>query len=155
MPANLYGPGDNYHLKNSHVIPALMRKFHEGKMADAPFVEVWGSGKPLREFLHVDDLADAVMFLMLNYSEEVFVNVGSGTELSIAELAMLIKKVVGFEGEIRYDATKPDGTPRKLMDVSRLKNFGWTYRISLEDGLRQVYQKNFLAESPNVTIKSA
>ena len=147
MPTNLYGPHDNYDLKNSHVIPALIRKFHEGKAAGASFVEVWGSGKPLREFLHVDDLADAVMFLMLNYSEELFVNVGSGTELSIAELAMLIKKIVGFSGEIRFDASKPDGTPRKLMDVSRLKNFGWSYRISLEDGLREVYQKNFLVES--------
>jgi len=147
MPTNLYGPHDNYDLKNSHVIPALIRKFHEAKSNGSPFVEVWGSGKPLREFLHVDDLAEAVMFLMLNYSEELFVNVGSGKELSIAELGALIGKIVGFDGDIRFDSSKPDGTLRKLMDVSRLKNFGWSYRISLEDGLREVYQKNFLLEN--------
>ena len=147
MPTNLYGPNDNYDLKGSHVIPALIRKFHEAKIAGSSDVEVWGSGKPLREFLHVDDLADAVMYLMLNYNEELFVNVGSGKELSIGDLGKLIMKIVEFNGEIRFDATKPDGTPRKLMDVSRLQEFGWTSRISLEEGLREVYKKNFLTEN--------
>jgi GDP-L-fucose synthase len=147
MPTNLYGPNDNYDLKNSHVIPALIRKFHEAKVANSPFVEVWGSGKPLREFLHVNDLADAVVFLMLNYSEELFMNVGSGVEISIADLAKLVGKVVGYKGEIKFDATKPDGTPRKLMDVSKLKNLGWTSKISLEEGLAEVYRQNFMIEN--------
>jgi GDP-L-fucose synthase len=139
MPTNLYGPNDNYDLKSSHVIPALLRKFHEAKVSNAPFVEAWGSGTPLREFLHVDDLADACLFLMLNYSEEQFINVGSGEEISIRQLTELISEIVGYTGEIRWDKTKPDGTPRKLMDVGKLKSLGWEYKTSLRDGLKQVY----------------
>lgn len=138
MPSNLYGPNDNYDLKNSHVIPALIRKFQEAKAINSEFVEVWGSGTPLREFLHVDDLADACLFLMKNYSEAQFVNIGTGEDLSIKELAQLIRKIVGFDGEIRFDTTKPDGTPRKLMDVSRLNQLGWKYKTRLEEGLRSV-----------------
>lgn len=140
MPSNLYGPNDNYDLNNSHVIPALIRKFKEGKAQQAPYVEVWGSGKPLREFLHVNDLADACLYLMQQYSDMGFVNIGTGEDLSIQELAELIKRIVGFEGEIRFDASKPDGTPRKLMDVGKLTQLGWKYRIKLEDGLRRVIE---------------
>jgi GDP-L-fucose synthase len=138
MPTNLYGPNDNYDLKNSHVLPALIRKFSEAKELNQPYVEVWGSGKPLREFLHVDDLASACLFLMLNYDEEQFINIGSGVDLSIADLADLIKKLVGFKGEIKWDASKPDGTPRKLMDVSKIFSFNWRPQISLEEGIKQV-----------------
>ena len=138
MPTNLYGPNDNYDLKNSHVIPALIRKFKEAKTTQAPAVEIWGTGTPLREFLHVDDLADACLFLIKNYSALEFVNVGSGSELTIKELALLIKKIVGYEGELKFDITKPDGTPRKLMDVSKLEKLGWRYSIDLKDGLQQV-----------------
>jgi len=138
MPTNLYGPNDNYDLNNGHVIPALIRKFREGKASHSPFVEVWGSGAPRREFLHVDDLADASLFLMLHYSEPGFVNVGVGEDRSIKELAELIQRIVGFNGEIRYDSTKPDGTLRKLMDVTKLTRLGWKYKIDLEDGLQQV-----------------
>ena len=138
MPTNLYGPNDNYDLNNSHVIPALIRKFVEAKKNSSPHAVVWGTGTPLREFLHADDLADACLFLMLHYSDMQFVNIGSGRELSIKNLALLIKDVVGFEGEIKYDSTKPDGTPRKLMNVSKLTSMGWTPSIALEEGLRSL-----------------
>ena len=138
MPTNLYGPNDNYDLNTSHVIPALIRKFHEGKINHSEKVEVWGTGAPLREFLHVDDLADACLFLMLNYSGEQFVNVGFGKEISIRDLAVLIGGIVGFKGEIVFDSSKPDGTPRKLLDVSKLSQLGWKYNIGLEDGLKMV-----------------
>jgi len=139
MPTNLYGPNDNYDLNNSHVLPALLRKFHTAKVNNQSTVEVWGTGSPLREFLHVNDLAEACFYLMQNYNDEQLVNVGSGTEISIKDLAILVKKVVGFEGELRFDSTKPDGTPRKLMDVNKLKQLGWSYNINLEDGVRMVY----------------
>ena len=139
MPTNLYGPNDNYDLKTSHVLPALIRKFHEAKRDNLPFVEMWGTGSPLREFLHVDDLADACYFLMENYDEKGFVNIGVGEDISIKDLALLIKEIVGFNGEIKHDLSKPDGTPRKLMDVSKLKNLGWTASISLKEGIQKVY----------------
>ncbi|MBX9853393.1 MAG: GDP-L-fucose synthase [Cytophagaceae bacterium] len=141
MPTNLYGPNDNYDLKNSHVLPALIRKFHEAKVEQKPSVEIWGSGSPKREFLHVDDLAEACYFLMLNYDQEGFLNVGTGEDLSIKELALLIKDIVGFTGELKFDSTKPDGTPRKLMDVSRLHSFGWKHKINLKEGIQQVYEE--------------
>lgn len=141
MPTNLYGPNDNYDRNKSHVLPALIRKFHEAKLASAPQVEVWGSGKPLREFLHANDLADACFYLLLNYNEKQFVNIGSGTDISINDLALLVKKTVGYTGEIVFDASKPDGTPRKLMDVSKLENFGWKYKITLEEGIKSVYKE--------------
>ena len=140
MPTNLYGPNDNYDLQNSHVLPALLRKFQEAKEANAPFVEVWGSGKPKREFLHVDDLAEACLYLMENYDEPGLVNVGVGEDISISELASLIKDIVGYPGEIRYDDSKPDGTPRKLMDVSKIHSFGWHHKIGLREGIEQVYR---------------
>lgn len=140
MPTNLYGPNDNYDLKNSHVLPALIRKFHEAKESGKKEVVIWGSGKPLREFLHVDDLADASFFLLNNYDGEMFVNVGTGEDLSILDLAKLVQKIVGFEGEIVLDSTKPDGTPRKLMDVSRINQMGWKAKIDLETGIRTVYE---------------
>ena len=141
MPTNLYGPNDNYDLQNSHVMPALIRKFHAAKLEGAPSVEVWGTGSPLREFLHVDDLANACFFLMLHYDEELFVNVGTGSDLSIRELAEMIQEVTGYKGELRWDTSKPDGTPRKLMDVSRLHAMGWKHRIALRDGIEQVYRE--------------
>jgi len=140
MPTNLYGPGDNFHLANSHVLPALIRKFHEAKMSAAREVVVWGTGSPRREFLHVDDLADAALFLMQGYSGEEIVNVGVGHDLTIAELANLVREVVGFTGEIVYDAAMPDGTPRKLLDVSRLTGLGWRPRIALRQGIEDVYR---------------
>ena len=140
MPTNLYGPGDNFDLQSSHVLPALIRKFHEAKAANAPEVVMWGTGTPLREFLHVDDMADAAVFLMRNYSEEQFVNVGSGEDLSIRDLAGLVADVVGYSGRIVNDASKPDGTPRKLMDVSRLRAMGWAPRIGLREGIEGVYR---------------
>jgi GDP-L-fucose synthase len=143
MPTNLYGPNDNYDLNNSHVLPALLRKFHEAKMSGAQDVEVWGSGSPLREFLHVDDLAEACYFLLEQYKGKEIVNIGSGVDLTIKELATLIKDVVGFKGALKFDATKPDGTPRKLMDVSKLKNLGWEYSINLKDGITSVYKDAF------------
>lgn len=140
MPTNLYGPGDNYDLKNSHVLPALIRKFHEAKENDAQSVEIWGSGKPKREFLHVDDLADACVFLMLNYDKAEVVNIGTGEDITIKDLALLIKEIVGFEGELKFDSTKPDGTPRKLLDVSGMNSLGWKYHIGLENGIRSTYE---------------
>jgi GDP-L-fucose synthase len=139
MPTNLYGPFDNFDLNNSHVLPALLRKFHEAKINNAPEVEVWGTGKALREFLHVDDMADACAYLMETYSGDDFVNVGTGKDVSIGELAETIGKVVGYKGKIVFDPSKPDGTPRKLLDVSRLEALGWKYRIELEDGVRTTY----------------
>jgi GDP-L-fucose synthase len=140
MPTNLYGQGDNYHLQNSHVIPALIRKFHEAKTHNAPYAEIWGTGTPLREFMFVDDLADACLFLMANYNDKLFVNVGTGQEVSITDLAYLVKEITGYHGDIKFDATKPDGTPRKLMDSSRLHAMGWKHKTSLREGLAQAYQ---------------
>lgn len=140
MPTNLYGPNDNFHPENSHVLPALMRRFHEAKVKGAKEVVVWGTGSPLREFLHVDDLADAVVFMMESYSGLGHMNVGSGKEVSIKELAELVKDVVGFEGKLVWDKSKPDGTPRKLMDSSKLAALGWTPKISLRDGLIDTYK---------------
>lgn len=140
MPTNLYGPNDNYDLNNSHVLPALIKKFHQAKINQLPKVEIWGTGSPLREFLHVDDLAEACLFLMNNYKDKQFVNLGSGKEISIKDLALLIKKIVGYAGELTFNTDKPDGTPRKLMDVSKLAKAGWTYSIELEDGIKSVYQ---------------
>lgn len=140
MPTNLYGPNDNFHPENSHVLPALMRRFHEAKISDAKEVIVWGTGSPLREFLHVDDLADAVVFLMEKYSGLSHINVGSGKEVTIKELAELVKEVVGFNGELVWDSSKPDGTPRKLMDTSKLAELGWEPKISLKDGLVDTYK---------------
>lgn len=139
MPTNLYGPNDNYDLRGSHVLPALIRKFHEAKKNGSSEVVIWGSGTPLREFMHVDDLAEASVFLMQHYNEAGFINVGSGDEISIHDLAQLVKKIVGFEGSIVSDTTKPDGTPRKLMDNSRLTAMGWKSSITLEEGIRGVY----------------
>jgi GDP-L-fucose synthase len=140
MPTNLYGPGDNFDLQGSHVLPALIRKFHEAKESSAPVVTVWGTGTPRREFLHVDDLADASLFLMRRYDGEDFVNVGVGKDISIAELASLVQGVVGYEGEIVYDSSKPDGTARKLLDVSRLHALGWQAKIPLQEGIEQTYR---------------
>jgi GDP-L-fucose synthase len=140
MPTNLYGPNDNYDLNNSHVLPALLRKFHSAKIDGHPTVTVWGSGSPLREFLHVDDLADACMFLMANYNEAELVNIGTGTDITIKDLALLIKKISGYSGKLEFDSSKPDGTPRKLMDVSKLHNLGWKHKISLEEGIEMVYK---------------
>lgn len=139
MPTNLYGPNDNYDLKNSHVLPALLRKIHNAKENGEASVEVWGSGKPLREFLHADDMADACVYMMQNFNEPGFVNIGSGTEISIGDLAKLIQKVVGYNGELKFDASKPDGTPRKLTDVTKLHSLGWKHKINLEEGIHAVY----------------
>lgn len=141
MPTNLYGPNDNYDLNNSHVLPALIRKFHEAKSSGAESVTIWGTGTPKREFMHVDDLASACLFLMLHYDEKEFVNIGYGEDVTIRELAELVKDIVGFEGEIIHDLTKPDGTPRKLMDSSRLTALGWKPEISLNTGIRSVYDE--------------
>jgi GDP-L-fucose synthase len=141
MPTNLYGPNDNYDLKNSHVLPALMRKFHEAQESGSSEVEIWGSGTPKREFLHVDDMAEACVFLMENYDGKDFVNVGIGEDISIADLANLIARTVGFEGSLKFDRSKPDGTPRKLMDVSKINQLGWTARIPLEKGIKKVYEE--------------
>ncbi len=141
MPTNLYGPNDNYDLNNSHVLPALLRKMITSKNADEPFIEMWGSGSPLREFLHADDLADACYFLMLNYNDACFVNIGTGTDISIKDLTLLIKDIVGYNGEIKHDTTKPDGTPRKLMDVSKLHALGWKHKLSLPEGIQKVYDE--------------
>jgi GDP-L-fucose synthase len=141
MPTNLYGPNDNYHPENSHVLPALIRKFHEAVVDNQPSVTVWGSGKPLREFMHADDLADACFYLMQHYNDKQFVNIGVGKDISIKELAELVKKITGFKGDIIFDHEKPDGTPRKLMDVTRLSALGWQPKISLENGIASVYEK--------------
>ncbi len=140
MPTNLYGYGDNYHPNHSHVLPALIRRIHEAKENKTPFIEAWGTGTPLREFLFVDDLADACYLLMEQYNEKQFVNVGCGEDISIKDLTALVKKVVGYEGEIKFDASKPDGTPRKLMDATKLRNMGWKPTISLEQGITLAYQ---------------
>ena len=140
MPTNLYGPNDNYHPTNSHVFPAFIRRFHEARVSNVPFVTCWGDGSPLREFLNVDDLADLCVFLMNNYSGDETVNAGTGEELSIRELAELIAKIIGYRGEIHWDTTKPNGTPRKLLDVSKARSLGWTFKTALEDGIRLAYQ---------------
>jgi GDP-L-fucose synthase len=141
MPTNLYGPNDNYDLKNSHVLPAMLRKFITAKRNDENSVTIWGTGSPKREFLHADDLAEACVFLMENYDESGLVNIGVGEDISILDLAILVKKVVGFDGEILTDTTKPDGTPRKLMDVSKLSSFGWKAKTTLEEGIQKVYDE--------------
>lgn len=141
MPTNLYGPNDNYDLNNSHVLPALIRKFHEAKIQNLPNVTVWGTGSPLREFLHVDDLAEACLFLMEKYDGDEWLNIGVGNDISIKDLALLVKKVVGFEGELIFDTSKPDGTPRKLMDVSKINTLGWKAKIALEEGIKAVYEE--------------
>ncbi len=152
MPTNLYGYNDNYHPQNSHVLPAMVRRFHEAKAEGKNEVVIWGSGRPKREFLFADDLAEACFFLMENYNEPDPINVGVGTDLTIKELANLIKKIVGFEGEITFDFTKPDGTPRKLMDVTKLHAKGWKHSIELEDGIRLAYQ-DFLSKAENVAVR--
>jgi GDP-L-fucose synthase len=143
IPTNLYATNDNYDLNNSHVIPAMIRKFHEAKIANIPSVEIWGTGKPLREFLHVDDLADACWFLMNHYDESSTINVGSGEEVSIKDLAIMVKDVVGYKGSIVFNSEKPDGTPRKLLDMSKMNQLGWKYSIPLEQGLRDVYKEKY------------
>jgi GDP-L-fucose synthase len=153
MPTNLYGPGDNYHLQNSHVMPALIRKFHEAKEAGRSEVVAWGTGTPKREFLHVDDLADACAFLLNLENPPDWVNVGTGIDVSIRELTELVAAVVGFSGEIAWDATKPDGTPRKLLDVSRLAKLGWSARVGLREGIERTYQA-FLAEKAAGTLRA-
>ena len=140
LPTNLYGKNDNYDLNNSHVLPALIRKFHHAKENNLPFVEIWGTGSPLREFLNADDLSDACVFLMRNYNGHKHVNIGTGTDISIKDLALLIQKTTGYTGELKYDLSKPDGTPRKLLDVNLLNNLGWKHKISLEEGIRLVYE---------------
>jgi GDP-L-fucose synthase len=140
MPTNLYGPNDNYDLKSSHVLPALIRKFYTAKQNNLPEVEIWGTGSPLREFLYVDDLAEACLHLMLHYNEKQFVNVGSGKDISIKDLVLTVKRIIGFEGELTFDTSKPDGTPRKLMDVSKLAAAGWTYKTELEEGVQLAFQ---------------
>lgn len=140
MPTNLYGPNDNYDLNNSHVLPALLRKFHTAKQEGNSEVEIWGTGSPKREFLHVEDLASACFFLLQNYNEKELVNIGCGEEISIKDLALTIKKVVGFDGELMFDISKPDGTPRKLLSIDKLHKLGWIHQIELEDGIKRVYK---------------
>lgn len=140
MPTNLYGINDNFDLNYSHVLPAMIRKFHEAKIENKPEVILWGTGKPLREFLYVDDLADALLHLLLNYSEDIHINVGTGEDLTIDELAKIIKEIVDYKGEIIYDTSKPDGTPKKLLDVTRLYKSGWKYKTSLKEGIKNVYE---------------
>ena len=140
MPTNLYGTNDNYDLVNSHVLPAMIRKFHEAKEIGASEMTLWGTGSPMREFLHADDLAEACLFLMENYNESELVNIGTGEDVTIKKLADLVKQIVGFQGEIVWDSSKPDGTPRKLMDVSKLHGLGWHHKIALEDGIKLAYQ---------------
>lgn len=140
MPTNLYGYNDNYHPQNSHVLPALIRRFHEAKVQNAPSVTIWGTGSPKREFLFADDLADACIYLMENYNEPNVINIGTGEDISIKDLALLIKQIIGFQGELAFDTTKPDGTPRKLMDVSKLHSQGWKHKVELEEGIKLAYQ---------------
>lgn len=147
MPTNLYGPNDNYDLETSHVLPAFIRKFHEAKENNAPFVELWGTGTPRREFLYVDDLAEALLFLMGNYDGEEHINVGVGEDLTIKELAHLVAEVIGYEGEIKWDDTKPDGTPQKLLDVSKIQKLGWRASWNLKDGIKSSYDIYFLCEA--------
>lgn len=149
MPTNLYGYNDNYHPQNSHVLPALIRRFHQAKISSAPDVTIWGTGTPKREFLFADDLAEACYYLMQNYNEKGLVNIGTGEDISIKDLALLIKDIVGYEGEIKFDASKPDGTPRKLMDVSKLHSKGWHHKIELRDGIKLAYE-DFLAHQANL-----
>jgi len=149
MPTNLYGYNDNYHPQNSHVLPALIRRFHEAKISNTPEVTIWGTGTPKREFLFADDLAEACYYLMQNYNEEGLVNIGTGEDISIKDLALLIKDIIGYEGEINFDTSKPDGTPRKLMDVSKLHSKGWHYKIELRDGIKLAYE-DFLAHQANL-----
>ena len=144
MPTNLYGLNDNYDLQNSHVLPALLRKFHEAKINNENQVTVWGSGSPLREFLHATDMANACVYLMLNYNDKGFVNIGTGKEISIKDLAFLVKDIVGYNGEVVFDATKPDGTPRKLTDTTKLNSLGWKHSIELNEGIAKVYAEKFL-----------
>jgi GDP-L-fucose synthase len=144
MPTNLYGLNDNYDLQNSHVLPALLRKFHEAKINHQKEVIVWGTGTPLREFLHASDMANACVYLMENYNDKGFVNIGTGKEISIKDLAFLVKKIVGYEGEIVFDTTKPDGTPRKLTDTTKLNSLGWKHSIELEEGIEKVYKEKFI-----------
>ncbi len=146
MPTNLYGPNDNFDLEKSHVLPALLRKFHEAKKAGSSSVEVWGSGTPMREFLHVDDLADACYFLMQEYNGAQFVNIGCGEDIAIKELAEMIADIVGFQGEIKWNTSKPDGTPRKLMDVSKMKDMGWSAKIGLAEGIKAVYESEVVGK---------
>jgi GDP-L-fucose synthase len=141
MPTNLYGPNDNYDLNNSHVLPAMIRKFHEAKLENKPSVELWGTGSPMREFLHANDLAEACVYLMENYNDSTLVNIGTGVDVTIKELAETIKNEVGYEGEIVWNTEKPDGTPRKLMDVSKLNGLGWKHSIELKDGIAMVYNE--------------
>ena len=148
MPTNLYGPNDNYDLQNAHVLPALLAKFHAAKTQQLPEVNIWGSGQPMREFLHADDMAEACIFLMENYDEPGFVNIGTGKDITIADLAHLIGEITGYEGKLTFDASKPDGTPRKLLDVSKLHQLGWHHRIGLKAGIRQVYEQHFLNPKP-------
>lgn len=149
MPTNLYGYNDNYHPQNSHVLPALIRRFHEAKINNTPEVTIWGTGSPKREFLFADDLAEACYYLMQNYDEEGLVNIGTGEDISIKDLALLIKDIIGYEGEINFDTSKPDGTPRKLMDVSKLHSKGWQHKIELRDGIKLAYE-DFLAHQANL-----
>ena len=153
MPTNLYGKGDSYNLNNSHVIPAMLRKFHEAKESRNGTVTIWGTGSPRREFLYADDLADACVFLMQNYNDEQHINIGTGTDITIKKLAETIKKVTGYDGEIIFDTSKPDGTPRKLLDVTKLHNLGWKHSIELENGLRMAYQ-SFQEELNSSTIRN-
>jgi len=152
MPTNLYGPGDNFEINNSHVMPAMLRKFHEAKVNNAENVILWGTGTPRREFLHVDDLADACVFLMQNYDQDKIVNIGTGEDLEIRELANIIKDITGFDGKIIWDDSKPDGTPRKLLDVSLLHSLGWRHKINLHDGIKSAY-KAFLDELANGSLR--
>lgn len=149
MPTNLYGYNDNYHPQNSHVLPALIRRFHEAMINNLPDVTIWGTGNPKREFLFADDLAEACYYLMQNYDEEGLVNIGTGEDVSIKDLALLIKDIIGYEGEIKFDTSKPDGTPRKLMDVSKLHSKGWKHKIELRDGIKLAYE-DFLAHQANL-----
>ena len=143
MPTNLYGPYDNFNLEDSHVVPALIRKAHEAKNIDAKVMEVWGSGKVRREFLHVDDCARAIIFLMKNYSDHAHINVGTGLDITINDLVEIISKAVGFNGKIKFDLSKPDGTPRKLLDISKISQMGWKHKINIEDGIRSTYAHEF------------
>jgi len=146
MPTNLYGKNDHYDLKNSHVLPALIKKFHDAKINNNKNVNIWGTGKPMREFLYVDDLADALLFLMLNYNDSEIINVGTGKDISIENLAILIKKIVEYDGDIVFDTTKPDGTPKKLLDVTKLEKIGWKYSTELEDGIKETY-RNYITSN--------